>query len=339
MSHRWKKKGTAVYHCMGRAVAGEHLLHEAGKEVFRRMLWQVAAFSGVEVLAYCLMSNHFHVLVRVPERPVESPHSRAEVLRRYRILYTVSNSPGYPDADAMQKILEGPNEALAEEWMAKLTARMEDVSEFMRTLKHRYTVYYNRKHGRFGTFWAERFKSVLVEDSPRALRTVAAYLDLNPVRAGLVQDPADYRWCSYAEAMAGRSEARSALTHVTGSENWESALAAYRIVLFGKGRTARKADQGSIPWEKVEAVLAAGGRVEPSELLRCRVKYFSQGAIIGSVAFVRAMGLEWATETDDDATLAILRAQCKRLGTVPLDEEEELASWHRLKRQPIEPVE
>ena len=51
---------------MSHTVAGTPYFDDRAKEVLRKMIWQVAAFSGVEVLTYCIMSNHFHVLVRVP---------------------------------------------------------------------------------------------------------------------------------------------------------------------------------------------------------------------------------------------------------------------------------
>jgi putative transposase len=53
--------------------------------------------------------------------------------------------------------------------------------------------------------WEDRFKSVIVE-SGVAARTIAAYIDLNPVRAGMATDPADYRWSSYGEAVGGGTE-------------------------------------------------------------------------------------------------------------------------------------
>ena len=69
-----------------------------------------------------------------------------------------------------------------------LAGRMGDVSEFMKELKQRFSKWFNKERNRFGTLWAERFKSVLVEDQPGAVQVVAAYVDLNPVRAGLVTD-------------------------------------------------------------------------------------------------------------------------------------------------------
>ena len=74
----------AVYHCMTRTVNGEMLFKNREKEMLRKMLWQVADFSGVEILTYCIMSNHFHVLVRVPE---PENLSNSELMRRYKVLY------------------------------------------------------------------------------------------------------------------------------------------------------------------------------------------------------------------------------------------------------------
>ena len=59
----------------------------------------------------------------------------------------------------------------------------------------------------------DRFKSLAVE-SGTALRTMAAYIDLNPVRAGLVDDPKDYYWSGYGEAMQGNRRAQVAICKI-----------------------------------------------------------------------------------------------------------------------------
>ena len=56
----------AIYHCVSRTVAGERLFGDVEKEQLRTMIWAQAQFCGLEVLSYCVMSNHFHVLVKVP---------------------------------------------------------------------------------------------------------------------------------------------------------------------------------------------------------------------------------------------------------------------------------
>jgi hypothetical protein len=60
--------GSMIYHVMSRTVNGEFLFGDLEREAFRRMMWRMASFSGVEILTYVVMSNHFHILVKVPDR-------------------------------------------------------------------------------------------------------------------------------------------------------------------------------------------------------------------------------------------------------------------------------
>lgn len=108
--------------------------------------------------------------------------------------YLVSETheiPGGLDGGNGKKLAEsGEN---VEAIRRRLLARMHDVSEYMKIVKQRFCVWYNRSHQRRGTLWTERFKRVLVEGQGNPLQTMAAYIDLNPVRAGLLEDPKDYR--------------------------------------------------------------------------------------------------------------------------------------------------
>ncbi len=126
-----------------------------------------------------------------------------------------------------------------ERWRQKYLRRMWDLSEFMKTLKQKFTSWFNRTHERVGTLWESRFKSVLVEGSWGCLLKVAAYIDLNALRAGMVEDPKDYRWCGYGEAVAGDRRARRGLVTAMRSEvtqaDWRHVRAAYRKLIFGIG--------------------------------------------------------------------------------------------------------
>jgi putative transposase len=277
--------GAGFYHCMSRVVGGEQLLGVREKEVLRAMLWQVAEFCGVEILTYAVMSNHFHVLVRVPAKRAVGD---AELVRQYAVLYGKSRSPWQPKPEVLEGLLE-ENGAEGRAWRQRLEARMGDVSAFMKALKQRFSLWYNHTHGRYGTLWADRFKSVLVEGSAHALMTVAGYIDLNPVRAGLAEDPADYRWCGYGEAMAGVERARAGLSYIDvgGSGDWSAVVARYRRLIFGKGEGGTL-EQGKIPRDRVLEVLRRGGSVPVAEALRCRVRYFTDGGVVGSAAFVQA---------------------------------------------------
>mgnify|MGYP006291700467 CR=1 FL=1 len=289
---------SATYHAMSRVVGGERLLGDREKEVLRKMLWQVADFCGVEILTYCVMSNHFHVLLRVPEKRAVPD---GELLRRFKVLYPKPTKYQTAEFARLEKSLK-TGDADAEAIRERLLGRMHDLSAFMKTLKQRFSIWYNRNHGdRRGTLWMERFKSVLVEGRGNPLQTMAAYIDLNPVRAGLVEDPKDYRFCGYAEAVAGNAGAREGLCAVwaackgAGTRKrgpYEVACQAHRELIFGK----RAADAGLTEMSRKKAlkVLEEEDAVLPkATVLRCRVRYFTDGAILGSREFVRGFAEDW----------------------------------------------
>jgi len=74
-------------------------------------------------------------------------------------------------------------------------SRPETLAIAMRAVGQSYVQYFNHRHGRVGTLWQGRFKSCLV-DSDRYALTVCRYIELNPVRAGMVAQPEEYRWSS-----------------------------------------------------------------------------------------------------------------------------------------------
>jgi hypothetical protein len=133
----------------------------------------------------------------------------------------------------------------------------------------------------------------VIVESGIAARTMAAYIDLNPVRAGMVKDPAEYRWSSYGEAIGGGPRGngkkareglvRACLSHVgVGFEagRWAEVGVRYRelmgMALTRKGgRVKGGEDSGGL-----KSALQLG------EMLRHRVRYFTDGAVIGSQAFV-----------------------------------------------------
>ena len=189
----------------------------------------------------------------------------------------------------------------------KYLYRMWDLSEFMKVLKGRFTQWFNKRHGRKGTLWEERFKSVLVEDGSTA-RVMSAYIDLNPVRAGMVADPARYRWSSYGAAVAGDRRARAGLERtmteyeeevcfVAGTVEWRRVAGMYRVMLFEDGEE-RYAVVGSGPEQRVEVVRVGvsagavererkrGGKMGRAELLRHRLRQAVDGLVWGRREFV-----------------------------------------------------
>jgi len=132
---------------------------------------------------------------------------------------------------------------------------------------------------------------------------MAAYIDLNPVRAGIVKDPKDYRFCGYAEAVAGESPAKHGIRFIWGAYadggmrqnvSMADALRAHRSLIFGK--RASEAGLTEMSREQALKVLDAGGHLPKAAMLRCRVRYFTDGAILGSTEFVRGFTGAWQLE-------------------------------------------
>jgi REP element-mobilizing transposase RayT len=256
-----------------------------------------------------MMSNHFHILVEIPEAPEDRGKSWSdeEFLRHVSIVYFGKYYRAIKKE--LTTLREERRDAEAEEFRDRFFARMWDLSRFMHDLKMRFAHWFNKVHDRDGHLWAEKFKSLLVE-SGHAARIVGAYIDLNPVRAGMVEDPKDYRWCGYAEALAGEERARQGVRMLfneyvgeshgdrTGAEfaagPWEELAAEYRKILYWDGeesdRDERKGRAG-IARGKVEEVERKSGKINEMEMIRHRVRHFTDGLVIGSESFVEGVFL------------------------------------------------
>jgi REP element-mobilizing transposase RayT len=286
------------------------------KEQFRAYMRMYENFSGCRVLAYCLMCNHVHLLLEVPPMK-EGGLTDEELLKRLRAIYSAAIVAEVAKelSEAREKVAAGlGHEVLVTRIHERFTYRMHDLGEFMKTLLLRFSRWFNTKHERTGALWESRFKSVLVEEGCAA-KTMAAYIDLNPVRAGMVADPAEYRWSSYGEAMGGGpkgngKKARAGLVRAimahhgyeADARHWTGRVSKeYRILLLEEGgeKLGEVVNEGGGLEVKVvrkgmkKATVDAGlGHLQRSrdvamgKMLRCRVRYFTDGAVIGSRGFV-----------------------------------------------------
>lgn len=297
---RIKGEGACIYHCVSRVVGRQFLLGEVEKEFLVALLRRLEAFHGCRILTYCVMSNHFHLLVEMPDPAEADTLGAGEILRRFAVLH------GATQAEALREELDraaAAGDGVRErETLVRLRRQMGELSVFMKQLKQRFSTWFNRREGRKGTLWEERFRSVLVEGDERAVSAVAAYIDLNPVRAGMVIRPEDYRWCGYGAAVAGEPRAREGIGRVhdrsplvcgEGHEaDWETSGSLYRLLLYCEGEAVEPPEgrgQGrrrGFAREEVEAEIARGGRLPLAAVLRTRVRYFSDGLVLGGAAFV-----------------------------------------------------
>ena len=207
----------SFYHVLSRVIERRFILGEQEQEHFRKLMRAQEEFSGVRVLTWNCMSNHFHMLVAVEDR--ESDEVLAELARlmlddeaflaRLKPLYAADALDGIGkilkvirgrDADDSGEIagveeaergaaveeedmfaMENPTltkEEEIERFKRPYLDRLYDLSSFVGEIKQRFSQWYNLRSKRNGPLWEDRFKSVLVQGEPGVLATVAAYIDL-----------------------------------------------------------------------------------------------------------------------------------------------------------------
>jgi putative transposase len=283
------RKGVdAVFHVVSRVCGRQFLLTDEEKQAFRELLGRVAGFCGVEVITYALLDNHFHLLIEVPGKSGDL--SDEALVERARLLYGKERK-GQPLSMVRIEAALRVGGEVREAMRSLLLARMASLPMFMKILKQRYSIMFNRKYDRVGTLWEGRFRSVLVENTRAAVRAVAAYIDLNPVRAGAVDDPKDYRFSGYGEAVGSgklRSYALWARIAESRGDSPEVVAARYRQYLYVSGSDPRKGRV--LKPEEVAAVLERGGTLSTAQMLRCRLGYMTKGAVIGTKGFVAEWG-------------------------------------------------
>jgi REP element-mobilizing transposase RayT len=287
------------FHVVSRTAGKEILFGDDEKETFRKILFKQLKFSGLRALAWCFMGNHFHLLLELPDKELAlEGWTEEDLIDRLSVLKDeFSTRLVLGDVEMFRR--NGHAKGVTE-IAERVRERLFDLSAFMKELKQKFSIAYNFKHGRGGTLWEGRFKCSRVEWG-EALRAVAAYIDLNPVRAGLAENPEDYRWCSYAAAVGGMRLARSGLVEVATAArglskklSWAKTQDSYRQLLFGIGQQVHggatpdgyQKSKGGFTQREIEAVIAAGGQLSLAAALRCRVRYFIDGVVLGSQEFI-----------------------------------------------------
>jgi len=247
-----------TYHIINRTALDGYPMGEQEKSLLLGIIKKLSATYFCEVLGFCLMGNHFHLLVTMlPEDQASDEEVRARFEQKYGDEYT---------------LMPGQIPFYRQKWTS--------LSEYVKEIKQYFTRVYNKKRGRKGTFWAERFKSLIVEKG-ETLVNCLAYIDLNPVRADLVDRPEDYRWSS----LGYRFRANRKDTFLSWNlglqeyniDNPKERLRLYREFVYARGGV----DTGK------GKLLQGVPLPECVERFMHRTRFFTDAGIIGSREFVR----------------------------------------------------
>jgi REP element-mobilizing transposase RayT len=163
-----------------------------GKSFEHRRQWvldrlrQLSEIFAIDICAYAILSNHYHVVVHVDSEKAKA-WSEREVIFQWTQLYAGHLlADRYMAGDAMSGVERAALSELIEEWRL----RLYDISWLMRCLNEFLAHKANEEDGCKGRFFEGRFKSQALLDEG-ALLTCMSYVDLNPIRAGLAETPED----------------------------------------------------------------------------------------------------------------------------------------------------
>jgi len=185
---------TPWYHCISRCVRRAFLCgqgYEYRKQWIENRLKELVGVFAVELAGFAVMDNHLHLLVRLDSKKAQE-WSVDEVVRRWLSVFPLRDTAGKALPVSQARVV-----LLAQDagWVAKVRQRLGDLSWFMKCLKEPLARLANREDGCGGAFWEGRFKSIAVLDEESLLAT-AAYIDLNPVAAGLMATPEESKHTS-----------------------------------------------------------------------------------------------------------------------------------------------
>jgi hypothetical protein len=213
------------------------------------------------------MSNHFHLVTR---------------------MYTADH---FSD-DQIRKRLEKwfpEGREISEQTIATFRERWSSLSTFVKDIKQGFTRYYNKRHGRKGYFWGDRFKSLIVQNG-LSLVNLLAYVDLNPIRAGIVKRPEQYRWCSLGHhVQTGNKDGLLCMDF--GMKEWgekdpDQIIRKYRQFVYETGAVDTGKGKPLDP-KIVKMERKKNFEIKRFELFCYRTRYFSDAGILGSKEFVR----------------------------------------------------
>ncbi len=259
----------SVYHIVSRTALQGLPIKDKDNDFLLGLIKKLSAFYFVDVLGFALLGNHFHLVIRMYPEPDPTDDEIRERLQKY-----------YGDELNVTSVL-----------VSDYRKRLTNLGAYVKDIKQGFTRYYNKKYGRRGFFWGDRFKSMIVQDG-LSLVNLLAYVDLNPVRAGIVKKPEDYRWCSLGyHTQTGNKDGLLSIDF--GMKEWNEfnpgeIVRKYRQFIYETG--AVDAGKGKVMDKKiVEKARKKGYRISRADRFRYRCRYFTDSGIIGGKDFVQGV--------------------------------------------------
>lgn len=207
---------TRYYHCLSRCVRRAHLCGEGfehRKQWIEDRLETLSGCFAVSVCGFAVMDNHLHVLVRL-DADDATCWSAEEVIRRWITAYPPKTAKGQ-EIEITQAWID--HHAADQTRVELLRERLASLGWFMKALKEPLARMANKEDECKGTFWESRYKSIAILDE-EALLATCAYIDLNPVAAGIAAAPETSKHTSVRRRVR-HAQARGKLAELKAAES------------------------------------------------------------------------------------------------------------------------
>ncbi len=302
---RWVNQYHGSNHLISRITGGDFLLKDTEKEYFVKLMFKFARGFFIDIHSYTIMSNHFHILATELNEDAQNA-DRDELISRYKNIF--GKKAEYPEGSYKSNGEIIPDD---DGGIERLRYRLGSISRFVQELKQTFSKWYNWKHKRKGYLWSERFKGVIMEKGDPEL-ICSAYIDLNPVRAGIVKKPEDYRWSSIGLRVRNPKKAekflkkiviseRKVITEVDERTGWikqktettkkEVSFSVYRAFLYNSGCNEVEG-KAHIHMDIYKEAMKLNGELRIGDKLKYRFRNLSEGIATGSYQFIENIQLE-----------------------------------------------
>ncbi|MCK4766041.1 MAG: transposase [Candidatus Aminicenantes bacterium] len=258
----------AYYHIVTRTIGQKFLLKKEEKEKLLQIIKEYSALFFVKVTGFVLMSNHMHLIVKMET----GENCRDEEIdHRLDIFYEGKTG----------------NKTLKSSGFAAARKKLADISEYVKRIKQSFSFWYNQRHQVRGFFWDDRSKNVLLENGESMLYCLA-YIELNPVRAGIMERPEDYSWSSLNYRV--RQGNKDRFLSFAGIFSKEEPEVLSRYLDFVHRAGGIETPSGGKVADRIGSGIDGRGYAMPEKAIFCkRMRYFSDGLAIGSKSFIASV--------------------------------------------------
>lgn len=214
-SNKRVKEYETVHHLVSRIAHKVYFLKDDERKDFLEIVRRTAEFSGIQLLGWCVMGNHFHLLVYLP---VPESIDEGEILRRYGVLKGGKAASNQERLFAEWRMNGDAGEKRVADWLEGQRRRMYNVGEFMKIVKQWFTVEYNSRNAHKGTLWEAAYYDRPVKLISSEMAKCLGYIHLNPIRAAMADKFNEYPWSSYTAFCQGEPISTAGMRFIYGEE-------------------------------------------------------------------------------------------------------------------------